>query len=78
MPRPHNEIFRSDNDDDVSGYEYDSYIGGILDLFAAGASTDRLAAHLLDIERRIMGVPGDERRALRVAALLDALRAKVR
>ena len=55
--------------------EYDSYIGGVLDLLRARASDRALAEHLLTIERDSMGLPGSAmERLLVIAATLREVR----
>jgi hypothetical protein len=53
--------------------EYDSYIDGICRSLLDKRSAEDIAAHLLDIETRRMGLPGDNTRARRVAAILVSL-----
>ena len=54
--------------------EYDSYAPGLARLLAAGATTADIAARILEIERREMGLPGDEAGAARAAQALTDLR----
>jgi hypothetical protein len=43
--------------DDVLSDEYDSYIGGVYRLLVSGASCERVAEHLAELERDSFGRP---------------------
>ena len=54
--------------------EYDSYVSGIHQLLASGASEERIVEHLWRIETVNMGLrPTDRSRVLRVARRLRSL-----
>jgi hypothetical protein len=52
--------------------EYDSYIGGIYVLLRDGASDDKIAEHLADIETKTMGLSAAE--PARYGTLISRLR----
>lgn len=54
--------------------EYDAYHGAVARLLALPDAEARIAEYLLDVERRMMGLPGDPARASRVARSLIAQR----
>jgi|SRR5579871_570516 len=50
--------------------EYDSYAAGICRLLQAGATRDKLIAHLDRLEKQAMGLPGERRSQAEVAEKL--------
>ena len=61
------------NDFPEAADEYDGYIGGIYALLRDGASDERIAQHLAEIETETMGLaPVDDQR---YASLIEKLRA---
>jgi hypothetical protein len=55
--------------------EYDSYIGGVVQLIAEKASAERIAQHLRGIVKTWMLIEGDEKRTRAAAKKLAALAA---
>ncbi|MDB5530898.1 MAG: hypothetical protein JWR51_4001 [Devosia sp.] len=53
--------------------EYDSYVWPIVAMVQRAATPENIAAHLLQVERSSIGLPGDEARSLAVARLLAVL-----
>jgi len=53
------------NDVPEAADEYDGYIGGIYALLRDGASDERIAQHLSEIETKTMGLPEIERNGYR-------------
>jgi hypothetical protein len=53
------------NDVPEAADEYDGYIGGIYALLRDGASDERIAQHLSEIETKTMGLPEVERNGYR-------------
>ncbi|MGX5804293.1 hypothetical protein ACWGS9_24030 [Bradyrhizobium sp. Arg314] len=58
----------------VAQDEYDAYVGPLLGLIERKASVDVIRDYLLTVERRSMGLVGNESRALAVAGLLKELK----
>jgi hypothetical protein len=60
-------------DEPAAADEYDSYVAGLSRLLAKAATAGEIAAHLLEIERAEMGLPGNAPRAARAAKALTVL-----